>query len=148
MGVFSFINKKKLLELQNLLFNDNSTKLHYDRQALLNIAGNKAKEIIQRTQQLVNEINTTIIPSVFFDSYNTVVSNLEYLSSFDGFVDFTGKAPREEVDYLKSVEDTETNKLINRCLNKSCEIIARYQLLICKKRMNSSILCLMAILLD
>lgn len=123
MGVFSFINKKKLLELQNLLFNDNSTKLHYDRQALLNIAGNKAKEIIQRTQQLVNEINTTIIPSVFFDSYNTVVSNLEYLSSFDGFVDFTGKAPREEVDYLKSVEDTETNKLINRCLNKSCEII-------------------------
>lgn len=123
MGVFSFINKKKLLELQNLLFNDDSTKLHYDRQALLNIAGNKAKEIIQRTQQLVNVINTTIIPSTFFDGYCTIVSNLEYLSSFEGFLDFTGKAPREEVDYLKSVENTQTYKLICRCIDKSCDII-------------------------
>ena len=124
MGVFSSKNKNQLIKMQNLIFNDNSTKLYCDIQLLVELSNEKCQKVLEDTNQNVSIINSTIIPASFFDGYDTVITNLNFLITFDGYVKFSGNSLKDEINNLESIRDEQTQKMIYRVLINACDLIS------------------------
>lgn len=119
MGYFK--EKKKLLKLQNLIFNSDSKKLDFSESVLRQLAQENCQKILTDIQPLLNSANHTTEPITFFNCFDEIIIKAEELIKYEPYILFSGDTPTESLKKIMDDEDTSVFCMMCRCANSFCD---------------------------
>ena len=104
MGLFNFISKSTIIDLDGVSININNK-----RQAQF-----YAEQFLKHCYESTNLVNKTKTPHVFFERYDYLIEQTENLAKLEIFLKFSGRKPSSTLMYLKKSKEKETNTMIGR----------------------------------
>ena len=118
MGLFNFIKKQNLLNLQRLIVaNAPNNRLIMSENQLKRQAEQKAQRELKIVYDCQHLINTTVNPEVFFKRYELIKEKADYLLKLSPYVRFTGTSPKQMVETLKVKEQPAISDFLHRYYN-------------------------------
>ncbi len=111
-------NRKQLLEWQNIVTNNSSTKLVMSASQLKNSSMIQVNNDLRIIQDCVNLVNKTTDPDVYFSRYKLMLEKAEHLKLFEPYISFTGDSPSRSLEKLKTEEQQSINDFLHRVVEK------------------------------
>ncbi len=111
-------NRKQLLEWQNIVTNNSSTKLVMSASQLKNSSMIQVNNDLRIIQDCVNLVNKTTDPDVYFSRYKLMLEKAEHLKLFEPYISFTGDSPSRSLEKLKAEEQQSINDFLHRVVEK------------------------------
>jgi hypothetical protein len=123
MGVLDFFKSNKnenskLIDLQNIIFNSNSTKLEVNRKQLNDALSKYVFNHSKIVNDCVNLIGSTIDPKTFFTRFDLLTTHLKALSKVENHYSFSGISPSAQFKKLLTDKEMMINAFIDKSYKK------------------------------
>lgn len=120
MGFFNFGKKSKLLELQNILFDDISSKLIVSEKELYFTAQKQAQLYMDYIRKSLKIVNTTSLPQLYFENFETLLNFGGKLVELEPYISFSGDSPSKSLEDIKRKEQESIYDFLGRYLENFC----------------------------
>lgn len=120
MGFFYFGKRHKLIELQNILFDNISNKLILSEKELYSTAKKQAQIYIDYIQESLQIVNTTSLPQLYFENFESVLYFGNKLLQLEPYISFSNNSPSKSLEEIERKEQESIYAFLERYLENFC----------------------------